>query len=66
MKRRIPSSPAPLGEIGVLLGAMCVRSWAGEPYLVKDINRNGIGFPIGLTAMNGRLFFNVDDGIHGQ
>jgi len=32
----------------------------------KDINRNGIGFPIGLTAMNGRLFFNVDDGIHGQ
>lgn len=39
---------------------------AGDPYLVKDINPNGTSFPIGLTAVNGRVFFNADDGIHGQ
>ena len=62
MKRRIPSSLAPLGTIVVLLGAVCFPSWAGEPYLVKDINpAPGIGgYPDVCTVVNGRFLLRTD------
>jgi len=53
MKRRVPSSPASLCAIGVLLGAACFSSLAGEQYTVKDINPDGTSFPRLLTAVNG-------------
>jgi ELWxxDGT repeat protein len=36
------------------------------PYLVKDINPTGMSFPQYLTKVGDRLFFNADDGVHGQ
>ena len=38
----------------------------GQPYLVKDINPTGFSAPIYLTKVGDRLFFNADDGVHGQ
>ncbi len=52
----------------VTLGmALAVPAFAGEPYLVKDINPGpAIGQPLGLTAVGNRVFFFADDGIHGR
>jgi hypothetical protein len=62
MRRRIPSSPASLCAIGVVLGAVCFPSWAAAPYLVKDINpAPGIGgFPDVDTVVNGRFLLWAD------
>jgi len=39
---------------------------ANQPYLVKDINPTGFSGPIFLTKVGNRLYFNADDGVHGQ
>ena len=40
---------------------------ANQPYLVKDINPGWMGSsPSFLTKVGDRLFFNADDGVHGQ
>lgn len=37
------------------------------PYLVKDINSGWMGSaPTSMTKVGDRLFFNADDGVHGQ
>lgn len=55
---------------GVLL-LMTLRAspaYAGGnvPYLVKDINPTGFSSPEFMTKVGDRLFFNANDGIHGQ
>jgi len=68
MKRRVPSSLGSLCAIGVLVCAVCFPSWAGEPYLGKDINpAPGIGgYPWVDAVVNGKFLMSPDDGVHGR
>jgi ELWxxDGT repeat protein len=68
MNRRFPSSPPALPTIALLLGAACFPTWAGEPYLAKDINpAPGIGGSPWVDAVvNGKFLMRADDGVHGR
>lgn len=54
--------------ISLALGllALPALALAQTPYLVKNINPTGDSFAFNLTAFNGELYFNADDGAHGS
>ncbi len=42
-------------------------SLPAEPFLVRDINANGVGSsPLRFTVVGDRIFFTADDGLHGS
>ncbi len=44
-----------------------IPAYASQPFLVKDIHPSGSSLlPLRDVELNGRLFFNADDGVHGQ
>lgn len=51
--------------ISILILMPAGAAKADVPYLLKVINPTGISNPIWLTDVNGTLFFQADDGVHG-
>ena len=50
----------------ILVALSPAVSAQNAPYLVKDINPSGSGLPRFLAKVGDRVFFNGQDGVHGQ